>query len=274
MTLPATSLVSVVVPTHNRPDLLIEALASVRAQTFTDYEIIVVSNGEPPENRARSEAAAINHGCVYYALDDGNVSAARNLGIAHARGKWIAFLDDDDIWLPEKLARQLGEAKRTGAAMVTCDVVHFCADGTESVDRTRPPPGWTHVKALNHQVWWSMPSATIVRKPVFNDAGMFDPAMRVGEDSDMWRRIAWRHRVHQMDEVLVRYRCGHASIMRANWWWRQMVHDLVYYRKMRRDTPAELRGTMPPVWIVCRYPLKRLRPHLLALRRALAGDSI
>src|SRR5258708_39467781 len=96
-------LVSIVVPTINRPKMLAEALASVRAQNFTDYEIIVVSNGENDEMCRQSREAAA--GCIYLELDHGNVSAARNAGIAQANGEWIAFLDDDDLWLPHKLER-------------------------------------------------------------------------------------------------------------------------------------------------------------------------
>ena len=102
-------LVSVVVPTHDRPEMLVEALASVRAQTFTDYEIIVVSNGESAEMRRTSREVAA--GCVHLEFDCGNVSFARNAGIKRASGDWIAFLDDDDIWLANKLERQIAEAK-------------------------------------------------------------------------------------------------------------------------------------------------------------------
>lgn len=83
--------VSVVVPTHNRPQMLAEALTSIRAQTFTDYEIIVVSNGEGEDNRRGSLAAATAHGARYFALPNGNAAAARNFGAERATGDWIAF---------------------------------------------------------------------------------------------------------------------------------------------------------------------------------------
>jgi glycosyltransferase involved in cell wall biosynthesis len=79
-------MVSVVVPTHNRPEMLAQALASVHAQTFTDYEVIIVSNGESDEMRARSRACASGHG-AFFELPDGNVSAARNFASARARGE-------------------------------------------------------------------------------------------------------------------------------------------------------------------------------------------
>jgi glycosyltransferase involved in cell wall biosynthesis len=99
-------LVSVVIPTHHRSDMLAEALASVRAQTFTNYEIIVVSNGEMPENRKRSEAVTTAAGAAWSALPFGNSSAARNFGVAQAKGDWIAFLDDDDGCLKNSQSKQ------------------------------------------------------------------------------------------------------------------------------------------------------------------------
>jgi glycosyltransferase involved in cell wall biosynthesis len=90
-------LIAIVILSHDRPDTLAEALASVRAQTFTDYEIFVVSNGESDGMRQQTWAAADAHRAQYFALDKGSVSIARNLGLAKARGEWIAFLDDDDV---------------------------------------------------------------------------------------------------------------------------------------------------------------------------------
>src|SRR5215831_17242003 len=118
-------LVSVVVPTHNRPEMLAEALASVRAQTFTDYEVIVVSNGESDDVRRASHEVAIAHGCLYLALPKGNLPAARNFGIERAKGEWIAFLDDDDLWLPNTLERLIAQARLAGADMIASDYIEF-----------------------------------------------------------------------------------------------------------------------------------------------------
>jgi len=260
-------LVSVVVPTHNRPEMLAEALASVRAQTFTDYEVIVISNGESANARRASREAAA--GCVFLELNEGNLPAARNHGIAHANGEWIAFLDDDDLWLPTKLERQIAEAKRTGADMVACDSIQFYLDGREIVHQPRVPDGWSYVKAICHHRWGVPPSTVMVRKAVLDEVSGFDPEQRVGEDGDLHRRISWRHTIHQMDEVLTRYRIGHTSLSQnrreAN------RYELRYYVKMLRDTPPDLRWAVPsaaslmrrwllrvvlPKWI--RHPRKQL----------------
>jgi glycosyltransferase involved in cell wall biosynthesis len=237
--------VSVVIPTHNRPEMLAEALASVRRQTFTDYEIIVVSNGEGPEMRSASRGMAAAYDGAYFELDRGNLPSARNFGIKHAKGNWIAFLDDDDLWLPTKLERQVAEAQRTDADLIVCNYVKFYPDGTEIVERRRLIEGWSYTKALSHQYWWTAPSAAMVRKRIFDEIGVFDPRQRSGEDLDMWRRISWRHTIHQMDEVLMRYRAGHASMMRQRR--RANLYDLRHFVKMYRDTPRDLRSALPSV---------------------------
>jgi len=249
-------LISVVIPTHNRPELLAEAIASVRAQTFTDYEIIVVSNGESADMRRASWQVAVGHNAAYLELDRGNVSSARNAGVEPAKGEWIAFLDDDDIWLPTKLERQLAEAKRTGADMIACDFVKFFQDGCEVIDRPRPPDGWSYVKGLSYQRWWMPPSATMVRKRLFDEVGNFDPGQRYGEDTDLWRRMSWHHTIHQMDEVLVRRRHGHPSLTQHEWI--RSLYDLRHFLKMRRDTPHDLRSKLPS-------PITFIPPRLVSI---------
>lgn len=96
--------ISVVIPTYNRRDLLKRALLSMLAQTLLPTEIIVIDDGSTDDTAAmiRTEFPAVH----YYHQENQGVGSARNTGIQHAIGDWIAFLDSDDEWLPEKLARQ------------------------------------------------------------------------------------------------------------------------------------------------------------------------
>jgi GT2 family glycosyltransferase len=236
-------LVSVVIPTHNRPDMLAEALASVRVQTFTDYEIIVVSNGETVEMRQASRNKAIEYGARYIALSDGNASAARNCAVERARGEWIAFLDDDDLWLPEKLERQLAEARHADADMVTCDYTEFYPDGGEKIYRWRLLDGWSHRQALSHGIWIAPPSMMMARRKMLVELGGYDPSLRHAEDTDMCRRISWAHTIHQVPEILVRRRCGHAQLTHDKRM--QDIYELRHYFKMRQDTPPALRAILP-----------------------------
>ena len=97
--------VSVIIPTYNRAALVAEALASVQAQTYRDFEIVVVDDGGTDGTAAAlaewREVKVLRHSRRR------GVSAARNTGINAARGQWLAFLDSDDLWLPDKLARQI-----------------------------------------------------------------------------------------------------------------------------------------------------------------------
>jgi glycosyltransferase involved in cell wall biosynthesis len=243
--------------------MLAEALASVRAQTFTDYEVIVVSNGERDGMRALSRACAERHGAVFLELPVGNVSAARNHAVAHAQCEWIAFIDDDDIWLPHKLERQMADAVRTGADMIACDFVEFFPDGSEAVSVSGIRDGWPFTKAINHQRWGAIPSAVIVRKAALDATGGFDPKQRCCEDIDLWRRIAWRHAIHQMDcEAMVRYRRHPDTASRR--WIRLFRYDLRFFLKMLRDTPPDLRWAVPrPSTFVRRLLLRTFTPPWL-----------
>jgi glycosyltransferase involved in cell wall biosynthesis len=231
--------VSAVIPTHNRPAMLAEALASVRAQTFTDYEIIVVSNGENTETRDRSRQAAEMAGAQWFALDAGNLSAARNFGVEQAAGEWIAFLDDDDLWLPCKLERQVAEAQRSGADLITSDWTSFFPDGTEEAVRPRVLPGWTRLKAISCLHWVWVPSAVMMRTRTIVDAGGFDVCQRFGEDADMWRR-AMLHgaAVSHIEQALVRYRRGHADAMNNQYSNRiKLLYALRFQAKAFLNTP-------------------------------------
>jgi glycosyltransferase involved in cell wall biosynthesis len=249
-------LISVVIPTHDRPDFLAEALASVRAQTFTDYEIIIVSDSETAENRDLSRTVAARFDCRYFTVSYRNPSKTRNFGVEQAKGEWIAFLDDDDLWLPAKLERQIADARRTGADMIACDLVDFFPDGRERISRCRIPEDWSYVKALSHEKFWGPPpSAVLLRRTAFHDEHGFDPNLRTREDSDLWRRISWRHAIFQMDEILVRCRTGHPSLSKD----RREAHrnDLRLYIKILRDTPPDLRWAVPtPATLLCRWLLK------------------
>jgi glycosyltransferase involved in cell wall biosynthesis len=223
--------------------MLSETLTSVRAQTFTDFEIIVVSNGESHDMRERSMAVATLAGAVWISLPKGNVSAARNFGIEQAKGDWIAFVDDDDLWLPNKLERQIAEACRTGADMVSCDYIEFYPDGREIIFKPRLFDGWNYTRGINNLFWWALPSGVILRRSAVVGIGGFDMRLRYCEDNDLWRRLSWRHHIHHAEDVLFRYRQGHASLMKRERL--RYIYDLLYFIKMHIDTPRKFRTSLP-----------------------------
>ena len=222
--------------------------------------------------RRQSQAIAVLNNALWYALPNGNVSAARNFGIERAGGEWIAFLDDDDLWSPTKLEHQVAEARRTGADVISCDYVRFFPDGVEVIERPRPPEGSSKLKAISSHRWGCLPSCVLVRKSAVEAVGGFDPDQRFCEDNDMWRRILLSGRtIHQIEEVLTRYRCGHPALTDPRNERIRNFYELRFCAKAYFDTPRHLRSELPtfgdvlPRIVLCMTPsislMRRLRPR-------------
>src|SRR5262245_2796501 len=228
-------LVSVVIPTHNRPRMLAEALASVQAQTFTDYEIIIVSNGETAANRRDSKYVASGYGCTYLTLERGNRSRARNAGATAARGEWIAILDDDDWWKPEKLATQLAAAN--DADLVFSDFEIFYRNGSRQIALTRPPDGMTVQEGLllaNYAGGGG--SSALIRRKNFLDAGGFDTNFHICEDWDFWRRLSHTARIVYTPDVLHTWRQHRSNTTHRHLG--MALSEFRVYRKTLRELPA------------------------------------
>ncbi len=186
------SLVSVVVPTRDRPNLLAQTLLSVRAQRDVDLEILVVddASGDPsataaarvPDPRVRVLSHATPLG----------VAAARNRGIAGAAGAWIAFVDDDDLWAPDKLSSQLAAAERAGRSWVYAGAVKIDRDACVLGGGPPPPPERVTADLRRYNSVPAGASNVVVRADLLARAGVFDPELRRTEDWDLWLRLA-RH---------------------------------------------------------------------------------
>ena len=182
-------LVSVVVPSHNRVGLLKRTLQSILAQSLTDLEVIVVDDGSTDDTTVAATAADPRV-VVHRNRQPVGVSAARNQGIAVARGDWIAFCDDDDLWAPDKLARQLDAAEHARADWAYAGDVNV--DERLRVLSGGPPPDPSAVMALlpRYNPIASGGSNVVVRSHVLKAVGGFDPGLRRTEDWDLWIRIA------------------------------------------------------------------------------------
>jgi glycosyltransferase involved in cell wall biosynthesis len=237
-------LVSVVIPTHNRPDMLCEAIASVRAQTFTDYEILVVCNGSSQEDLVRY--TAIRDVRLIVTSRKG-IGLALNIGIEAAQGEWVAFLDDDDLWEPNKLENQLQAAESEHADLVFCDFASF-GRGPTLVEPLRPPTGFSLREALLLANYAGGCSVTMVRRSALLAVGGFDENL-VCPDWDLWMRLSWYFRIARTDAVLVRYRYHEGNTS-----------------KNMRPTMFHLR-TMAKVFMTVPKDLKHMR--IIMLKRAM-----
>ncbi|MPZ73153.1 MAG: glycosyltransferase [Nitriliruptorales bacterium] len=196
--------VSVVIPTKDRGPLLAQSLGTVLRQLDVDLEVVVVDDGSvSPARRWVSPDPRVR--VVRNAAPTG-VSAARNRGIAEARGEWIAFLDDDDVWAPDKLTAQLTAVTATG-----CDWAYTGEVAVDDGLRLRggvPPPRPEEVVA-GLEGFDAVPagaSNVFVQRGLLDHVGGFDPRLRTSEDWDMWIRLGRKALPACVARPLVAYR--------------------------------------------------------------------
>jgi glycosyltransferase involved in cell wall biosynthesis len=214
-------LVSVVIPTRNRARLLQRTLESVLKQSTGDLEVIVVDDGSTDSPQTVS-AAADPRVSVLRNPETTGVSRARNRGIAAARGEWIAFCDDDDIWAPTKLQEQLTAAGRAGADWAYTGDVNV--DDALRVLSGGPPPDPAAVLALlpRYNPLASGGSNVVVRSTILAKVGGFDATLRRTEDWDLWIRIARTGPPAYVPRPLVAYRFHRGNVV---WDPREMVDE-------------------------------------------------
>jgi glycosyltransferase involved in cell wall biosynthesis len=221
--------VSVVIPTCGRPQFLREALASVAAQTHRPQQVIVVEDGEGA-GMANIEASAP---VQVIAGPRRGPGAARNAGLEAARGELVAFLDDDDLWHPQKLALQVEWfGRRTRLGLLGTGAVRGCS------------PSWTAKAGRSRRRRLSTVSATaliranrlvtssvIVRRECFRECGGFAESLVLAQDWDMWLRIAGRWEVAVLPASLTFYRLHDgqrsASALQMRRWEVEVLHRYV-----------------------------------------------
>ncbi|MFA5883136.1 MAG: glycosyltransferase family A protein [Acidimicrobiia bacterium] len=191
--------VSVVVPTRNRADLLPRALRSVLDQTYRDFELVVIDDGSTDATASVRRSVA-DPRLVWLEGPHAGVSSARNLGVRHARADWIAFLDDDNVWLPRYLERQVATGNQSGAEVVYCLGADVGADGSR-LDQRRPPSA-DPLRSYSDG-WSPFTSCILVRRDTFLRAGGFPVHLSHGEDQFLWTRLALDCRWAHTPEILM-----------------------------------------------------------------------
>jgi len=208
--------VSVIVPTYNRAPLIGRALASILAQTRPPDEVIVVDDGSTDETASllRERFPSIRHLPQKHA----GVSAARNHGIEQANSTWIALLDSDDAWQPDKLAQQL----RALTAQPQHKICH--TDEIWIRNGRRVNPMQKHAKKGGHIFRHCLPlcaispSSVLIHRSLFDEIGRFDPELPACEDYELWLRICSRYPVLYLDQPLTIKYGGHADQLSRQHW--------------------------------------------------------
>jgi SAM-dependent methyltransferase len=208
--------VSVVLATYNGSRFLEQAIVSVLAQTCRDYQFIIIDDGSTdPQVRAICDRYADRIEYVYQ--ENRGLAGARNAGIARARGEYICFIDDDDAWKPEKLAKQLAFMRsfrpEENVAMASTWLDLVDPEGRLIGRQGHDLSGDVHRRLLFESPV-DAPSSVMIRRDVFAAVGPYDESLRYAEDRDMWLRISRRYRLRSLNEHLVYYRVRPGSMSR------------------------------------------------------------
>lgn len=185
-------MVSVVIPAYRAAAFIGETLRSVLEQSFRDFEVIVVNDGSPDTAELKEVLRLFeDEKLLYLEQDNGGPSRARNAGIQAARGKYVAFLDSDDIWEPEYLTRQLAELDAQGLDLVYCDASFFGSSLPleRSVMEKNPSRAPVTLLRLIRQEAVVITSCVVADRERLVALGGFDPAVRGPEDFDLWLRF-------------------------------------------------------------------------------------
>ena len=201
------ALVSVIIPTYNRANFLGGAIKSVLDQSFKNLEIIVVDDCSSDNNRALIETlgrAEIRY--LRHARQLGG-AAARNTGIHHSRGEYVAFLDDDDEWYPEKLSRQMHALLSSPPDVGGIYTGYFIVNRSDGQIRGQIVPtehGELYEVLLGGNCIGSA-SSMLLRRSCFDAVGIFDERLRSFQDYDLWLRIARKYRFDCIRQPLLKY---------------------------------------------------------------------
>lgn len=199
-------LISVIIPCYNRADMVGEAMDSILQQDYKHHEIIVVNDGSTDD--LESALSPYLEKIIY--LDkkkNEGVSAARNDGVKISTGRYITFLDSDDVWLPNKSKSQLELLEKnnaSGMAVGACSYIDI--NQNPILSSTYPLKSITYNDLA---IFTAIPGSTsnvLIRKSVLDDVGCFDTDIHAGEDRDLWMRIAYKYPISIVSEptVLIR----------------------------------------------------------------------
>lgn len=207
MTRSSNPLISVVIPTCNRGWILKEAIDSVLSQDFKDFELIVVDDGSTDDTQ--DILAAYKKQIIVLKQNNKGVSAARNSGIRAASGTHIAFLDSDDLWLPEKLSLQIDFFQSNNDVLICQTQEIWIRNGVRVNPKKRHKKYSGDIFKQSLDLCLISPSAVMIKKILFKKVGLFDENFFACEDYDLWLRICCRYPVFLIDTPLTVKRGGH-----------------------------------------------------------------
>ena len=246
--------VSVIIPTFNRRDLVRKAIDCVLAQTHPVEDIIVIDDGST-DGTAEAIEAGYGSRVRLVRQQNAGVSAARNRGLALARGEYLSLLDSDDLWLAEKTARQVRWLDaHPDFGMVLCDIMQVDGEGRDigPIHRRDFIPEDGRVLRWVIRQPALAPLSAMFRREVYEDVGGFDTSLRTAEDIDFHLRVARRWPIGVVSEVLVRAMRGHEGLSALA----QTYDD---YQRVIERFAGECRGELPDADLDAGLALSTLR---------------
>lgn len=203
------SQVSVIIPTFNRKEQVLNALESVFAQRDAEFEVLVIDDGSTDGTREAVESSYAD--ARYFWQENAGPSAARNLGIQNARHDWIAFLDSDDIWLPGKLKAQADFFEEHPEVKICQTEEIWIRNGkrVNPMNKHLKPAGDIFVPCL--ELCLISPSAVMLHRSIFEDVGLFDADYPACEDYELWLRITSKYSAGKIDQPYIHKYGGHAD---------------------------------------------------------------
>jgi len=209
---------SVIIPSYNRAYVLTRALESVFSQADSgdiELEVIVIDDGstDQTKNRVQEQFPQVN----YHFQDNQGVSAARNLGLKHAKHEWVALLDSDDEWLPNKLELQFKLLKDSGLLVCHTDEI-WIRNGVRvnQMKKHQKVGGWIFEHCL--PLCAMSPSSIIFHKSVIENVGIFDQDLPACEDYDLWLRITSQYEVAFLETPMIKKYGGHDDQLSRQYW--------------------------------------------------------
>lgn len=234
-------LVSVIVPNYNYERYLREAIDSALAQTYPHIEIIVVDDGS--QDNSREILKSYGDKIRTFVQQNAGVSAARNNGVKNCSGKYVAFLDADDVWLPQKIEKQVELFEREkDLGLVHVGVEEFDANGNTLKKRLEGMSGDVSQEFLlfERPVVLGGGSGLMLPREVFDEVGGFDLNLQTSADWDLFYRVSRNYKLGFVPEVLLRYRM-HGSNMHGNI--ERMEREMLYgFEKAFRENLSDLQS--------------------------------
>ncbi len=202
--------VSVIIPTYNRANLVTKAIDSVLEQTFKDLEIIVIDDGS--KDQTQEVLKSYQNKILYLYQENQGRASARNRGLEIAQGKYIAFLDSDDFWKPEKLHRQLHffeQHPHYGVVATQC-IVHVVDENLQTLKYVQGEE--VHYELTYEKIFqrpFIKTPSVLIKRQCFEEIGNFNEYYRLLEDIDIWLRLARKYHIGFINEPLTVYTRGH-----------------------------------------------------------------